>query len=275
FGWRCFASQSRSVLSYSPTGMPLLATPSSSRIGFGPNFASASRSCAARALNTGSSFHSGCCDAAAFSWSGMTRNWKYSGSQPPALAWLSNTAMRSPGATSSLLFRSVTAWTNATIADFASPSFQDGSIVCADAAETRRKQKRAIPLKSFTLTLRSASADEISVVAVVAVAPQHAGERPRPLLSLARVRAETGPVELEQALALLGHGRAESFVGADERRGGVQREHPGEDALEFPAPQPRRVLDPRPIVGHRQRVRGVAFQTGPARDPGGEERGRR
>ena len=66
FGWRAFASQSRIVLSYSPTVMPLFAWPNSSSNGFCPSFASASWSSFASAWKTGLSFHSGCFGAAAF-----------------------------------------------------------------------------------------------------------------------------------------------------------------------------------------------------------------
>src|SRR5262247_598796 len=116
---------------------------------------------------------------------------------------------------------------------------------------------------------------EPTVVAVLAVALQHVLERAGPLLPLSRVCAQASAVKLEQALALLRHGDAQLFVGAEERRVGAHLEHPRKNALEFSPAQPRRVLYPGAIIGHRQCVPGVAFETGPPHDPGGEQRGRR
>src|SRR5262245_46523281 len=62
------------------------------------------------------------------------------------------------------------------------------------------------------------------VVAILAVAPQHLAERPRPLLLLSRVRPQPGRVESTQAPTRLHHGGMELLIGADQRRVGTQLE---------------------------------------------------
>src|SRR4029079_1471857 len=121
------------VLSYSAPVMPLLAWPSNSSNGLVPSFSSAALSCAASALKAAFCCHSGCCGAAFFTWSSMNRNWKYSGCSAHRAPSLSNAAMRSAVATKFLPFGSVTACTNATMPDFAAPSFHDGNGACAHA----------------------------------------------------------------------------------------------------------------------------------------------
>ncbi|SPA49739.1 protein of unknown function [Cupriavidus taiwanensis] len=203
-GCRAFASQSRMVRSYWSTVMPLLA----SAIRPSNCFSLRIRPCmslAISALNAGLLRHSGCCGAAARTWSSRKKNWKYSGCSLHSVPSLSNTATRSSGGTKPGEPGRVTSATNFSSAWRAAPSRHDGSAAaaaCTDGAaascaagavaeveqptSARPASASAAMALRVWLTRIAGGAAMVMLLAPVACCP--AGKKPGSRAALARCR---------------------------------------------------------------------------------------
>ncbi len=129
-GWRAVLSQSCTLWVKSAVVMPPWVAATISSMPRWPLLANAARSPSSTALNGWRLRHSGWDGARACTRSSENCSSKYMGCSLHSVPSLSNTAMRSSGATKSGLPGVATACTNSTMALREGPSFQDGSAAC-------------------------------------------------------------------------------------------------------------------------------------------------
>jgi hypothetical protein len=139
--------------------MPACVAMTISAMAFSPPANAPFRSPLSSEANGSCCFHSGCCGANTFTRSRAKISWKYIGCSAHRVPSLSKVAMRSAAGTNVGVPCVIVACTNATIACFAVPSFQDGSgsVDCArvatDHARLSAEMTHRIPI-SFRVASR-------------------------------------------------------------------------------------------------------------------------